>query len=130
MTWLAPAFDVLPYPWPNGDKGSGKTKWGLVWAMTSYLGESLSAASSFPALRDHAAFGGTLVVDDTEVLADPKRCDPNIRNLLLSGNRRGVLVALKELDGKTWRTRYVDAFAPRGFTAIRAAGTTCCGRAA
>jgi len=119
MTWLNDAFDVMPYPWPNGDKGSGKTKWGTLWARTSYLGEVVSAASSFAALRDHAAFGGSLMVDDAEALADPKKCDVNVRNLLLSGNRRGTMVALKELDGKRWVTRYVHAYAPRCFTAIR-----------
>ena len=119
MTWLSGAFDVLPYPWPNGGKGSGKTKWGTLWARTSYLGEVVSAASSFAALRDHASFGGALVVDDAEHLADPKRCDPNVRNLLLAGNRRGTVVALKEMVGKNWVTRYVHAFAPRAFTAIR-----------
>jgi hypothetical protein len=119
MTWLNDAFDVMPYPWPNGDKGSGKTKWGTLWARTSYLGEVVSAASSFAALRDHAAFGGSLMVDDAEALADPKKCDINVRNLLLSGNRRGTMVALKELDGKRWVTRYVHAYAPRCFTAIR-----------
>jgi hypothetical protein len=119
VTWLEDAFDVMPYPWPNGDKGSGKTKWGTLWALTSYLGEVVNAGSSFATIRDHAALGGTLVVDDAEVLADPKRCDINLRNLLLSGNRRGTYVTLKESDGKVWRTRRVHAFAPRGFTAIR-----------
>jgi hypothetical protein len=119
MTWFEDAFDVMPYPWPNGDKGSGKTKWGTLWALTAYLGEVVSAGSSFAAIRDHAALGGTLVVDDAEVLADPKRCDINVRNILLSGNRRGTYVTLKESDGKTWRTRRVHAYAPRGFTAIR-----------
>ena len=119
MTWFEDAFEVMPYPWPNGDKGSGMTKWGTTWALTAYLGEVVSAGSSFAAIRDHAALGGTLVVDDAEVLADPKRCDINVRNILLSGNRRGTYVTLKESDGKTWRTRRVHAYAPRGFTAIR-----------
>jgi hypothetical protein len=37
-TWLSPALTVLGYPWPNGEGGSGKTQWGVVWANTSYLG--------------------------------------------------------------------------------------------
>jgi hypothetical protein len=119
MTWLQGAFDVLPYPWATGDKGSGKTKWGNLWSLTSYLGDVIGVGSSFAALRDHAALGGTLMVDDAEALVDPKDGDPIVRSLLLSGNRRGTYVTLKESDGKLWRTRRVHAFAPRGFTAIR-----------
>jgi hypothetical protein len=77
MTWLADAFDVLPYPWPNGER------------------------------------------DDAEILADPRRADQNLRALMLTGNRRGAHVALKELVGKAWVTRWVPAYCPRAFTAIR-----------
>ena len=52
MTWLSTAFAVLPYPYPNGERGSGKTHWGIVWAATSYLGVVLLSSGSFAALRD------------------------------------------------------------------------------
>jgi hypothetical protein len=41
--------------------------------------------------------------------------------MMLAGNRRGVTVAVKELDpdGQRWATRYVDAFCPKAFSAIR-----------
>jgi hypothetical protein len=119
-TWLAAAFTVLGYPWPNGDWGSGKTKWGTIWAMTSYLGTVLLSSATFAALRDLADYGAALLFDDAEGLANPKTADPLKRELLLAGNRRGAAVALKEPapDG-TWRTRWVDAYCPRGFTAIK-----------
>ncbi|MDA8216195.1 MAG: DUF3854 domain-containing protein, partial [Dehalococcoidales bacterium] len=49
QTWFAPAFTVLGYLWPNGEKGSGKTKWATIWALTSYLGELITMGGSFAA---------------------------------------------------------------------------------
>jgi hypothetical protein len=88
ITWLSAAFSVLGYFWPTGDKGSGKTKWATIWAMLSYLGEVILSSGTFAAVRDLADYGGALAFDDAEVIADPKRCDPNKRELLLAGNRR------------------------------------------
>jgi hypothetical protein len=118
-TWLRPAFTVLGYPWPNGDRGAGKTNWGICWAMTSYLGEVILASGSFAALRDLAQYGAALLFDDAESLSDPKKCDPDKRALLLAGNRRGAEIPLKESVGDRWVTRWVSAFCPRGFTAIK-----------
>lgn len=120
VTWLAPAFAVLGYPWPSGERGSGKTQWGTCWARTSYLGEVVLSSGSFAALRDLADQGASLLFDDAESLSDPRKCDPTKRELLLAGNRKGAGVPIKEAapDGRTWRTRWLDTFAPRGFTAI------------
>jgi hypothetical protein len=120
MTWLHDAFTVLPYPWPNGERGSGKTHWLTCWAMTSYLGHVLLSSGSFAALRDLAQQGATLAFDDAEILGDVRRSDPNKRELFLAGNRKGAVVPLKEPDGqRTWATRWVNAYCPRGFTAIK-----------
>src|SRR5581483_9028596 len=118
-TWFAAAFTVLGYPWPNGERGSGKTQWGLCWAGTSYLGEVLLASGTFAALRDLADYGAALLFDDAENLNDPKRTDPDKRALLLAGNRAGASIPLKEVapNGR-WQTRWVNAYCPRGFTAI------------
>lgn len=117
-TFLHDAFTVMGYPWPNGDKGCGKTKWATVWTATSYLGMLITAGGSFAALRDLAEHGATLAIDDAENLADPKKSDPDKRALLLAGNRRGVRIPLKEQVGDKWQTRWVNSYAPRGFTAI------------
>jgi len=118
MTWFTGSFDVLPYPWPNGEWGRGKTKWGTVWALSSYLGQILTWSGSFAALRDLADYGATLLLDDAENIDDPKS-DPDKRALLLAGNRRGAMIPLKEPNssGKGWSIRWVNAFCPRGFTA-------------
>jgi hypothetical protein len=64
--------------------------------------------------------GATLLFDDAEGLTDPKKSDPDKRNLLLAGNRRGAVVTVKEPGPKgVWTTRYVNAYCPRLFTAIQ-----------
>src|SRR5919109_1507138 len=42
-TWFLDAFNVIGYVWPNGEKGSGKTKLENLVAETSYLGEVILA---------------------------------------------------------------------------------------
>ena len=119
-TWLLDAFNVCGFVWPNGDRGSGKTQLITLIAELSYLGEVILAGGSFAALRDLADYGALLAFDDAENLGNPKLTDPDKRALLLAGNRRGATVPLKELTAdKTWRTRHVNAFCPRCFSAIR-----------
>ena len=118
-TWFLDAFNVCGFLWPNGERGSGKTKFLTVIAELSYLGQVILAGGSYAALRDLADYGATLCFDDAENLADPKKTDPDKRALLLAGNRRGNTVAVKEISGdKTWQTRYVNTFCPRCFSAI------------
>ncbi len=118
-TWFCPACTVVGYAWPNGERGSGKTQWLNCWAGTSYLGTVLLSSGSFAAIRDLADYGAALGFDDAEAMSNPRTSDPEKRELLLAGNRRGACVTLKEPrpDG-TWATRYVDAFGPRSFSAI------------
>lgn len=121
MTWFADAFTVLPYPWPNSlMPGSGKTKWGNCWTKTAYLGYLTSASGSFAALRDLAELGATILFDDAEVLADVHKADPDKQALILAGNRKGVKIPLKELGpDRQWHMRWVNAYCPRGFTALK-----------
>jgi hypothetical protein len=119
-TWLHDAFTVLGYPWATGERGSGKTQWGYCWARTSYLGEVLLSSGSFAALRDLAEYGASLLFDDAEILSDPRKADPQKRELSLAGNRLGASIPLKDqLAPGKWETRWVNAYSPRGFTAIR-----------
>jgi hypothetical protein len=118
-TWFLDAFTVIGFLWPNGERGSGKTQLLSIVAELSYLGQVILAGGSYASLRDLADYGATLCFDDAENLADPKRTDPDKRALLLAGNRRGNTVPVKEPGpDRTWRTRYVNTFCPRLFSAI------------
>jgi hypothetical protein len=122
-TWFLDAFNVIGYLWPNGAKGSGKTKLLYVVSEMGYLGEVILAGSSVPCLRDWADYGATLCYDEAENL-DAKNADPDKLSLLLSGNRRGSTMTVKELVGDKWVMRHLNTYCPRLFSAIRLPGET------
>ena len=130
-TWFLDAFSVAPYIWANGERGSGKTSLLFILVRLSYLGASLSPSGSFAALRDLADYGATLGLDDAEDLTDPKKSDPDKRAILLSGNRKGITVPLKEPNpnGQGWKTREVNCFCPRIFSTIQKPDPTLSSRA-
>ena len=118
-TWFLPAFNVIGYLWPSGERGSGKTVLLYTVAEMAYLGHVILAGGSYASLRDLAEYGATLAFDDAENLSDARKTDPDKRALLLAGNRRGSTVTMKEQGpDKVWRTRHVNAFCPRLFSAI------------
>jgi hypothetical protein len=118
-TWFLDAFKVIGFLWPNGEPGSGKTQLLTLVAELGYLGQLILAGSSYASLRDLADYGATLCFDDAENVCD-KRADPDKRTLLLAGNRRGNSATLKEPDGERgWRTRHVNTFCMRAFSATQ-----------
>jgi hypothetical protein len=119
-TWFLDAFKVIGFLWPNGEPGSGKTQLLTLIAELGYLGQLILAGSSYASLRDLADYGATLCFDDAENVSDVKRTDPDKRTLLLAGNRRGNSATLKEPDGERgWRTRHVNTFCMRAFSATQ-----------
>jgi hypothetical protein len=119
-TWLLDAFTVIGFLWPNGDRGTGKTQLLNVVCELGYLGQVILAGGSYAALRDLADYGACLGFDDAENLGDARKTDPDKRALLLAGNRKGSTVTLKEIGpDKVWRTRHVNTFCPRLFSAIK-----------
>jgi Domain of unknown function (DUF3854) len=120
-TWFLDAFSVIGYLWPNGEGGSGKTQLLMVVADLAYLGQVILSGSSLATLRDMADYGATLAFDDAETIADPNnKTEGEKRALLLAGNRRGNSISVKEpVPNAPWRTRYVNTFCPRLFSAIR-----------
>jgi hypothetical protein len=119
-TWFLDAFTVIGYLWPNGEGGSGKTKLLTLVGELGYLGQLILSGGSYACLRDFADYGATLCFDDAENVMDLKRGDPDKRALLLAGNRRGNSIPVKEpVNGHSWRTRHVQTFCPRLFSAIR-----------
>jgi len=128
-TWFLDAFNVIGYPWINGEKGSGKTNLLMLLADLSYLGFFISPSGSFASLRDMADYGATVCCDDAENITDPKKTDPDKMALLLAGNRKGLLVPLKEQGpNKKWHTRFVNAYSGRAFSAIRVPDSTLASR--
>lgn len=129
-TWFLPVTSVVGYLWPNGEKGSGKTNLLLTIIGVSYLGQMIMTGSTYACLRDYADMGATLAFDDAESLTNPKMKDPEKRDLLLAGNRKGAaLVSFKEPDGKNgWRIREIDAYCTRLFSAIKCPDPTLASR--
>ena len=120
-TWFTDAFNVAGYIWPTGERGSGKTQLLTLICELSYLGQLVLASGTMATLRDMADYGAFLGFDDAENLTNAKQSDPDKRTLLLAGNRRGSMISVKEpIPGeKAWRTRYVQTYSFRGFTATR-----------
>jgi hypothetical protein len=121
-TWLLDAFHVAGYVWFGGEKGSGKSTALKMTCQLAFAGQELTAGSSLPVLRDLSDLGALLGLDDAEQIADPKAFDGDKAALLLSGNRRGATISVKEPapSGKGWETRDVKIFSPRVFSAIGA----------
>jgi hypothetical protein len=118
-TYMLDAMTVAGYLWINGDRGSGKSHLLSVIGEMAYLGQVVLAGGSFATLRDLADYGGFLGFDDAEEILDRKKGDPDKRNLLYAGNRKGAVVTVKEpIGNRGWRTRTVSTFCPRAFSAI------------
>ena len=119
-TWFLDAFNVTGYTYATGGKGSGKSKHLFLTCELAYLGQFIQASGSVATLRDLADYGAFLGFDDAEQVSS-KNYDPDKRNILLSGNRRGSQITMKEPvpNSREWRNRYVNTFCPRGFSAIR-----------
>jgi hypothetical protein len=121
-TYCLDAFSVIGFIWANGDRGAGKTGLIALIARHAYLGQLIISGGSFASLRDMADYGATLAFDDAESLSDDKKADPDKRNLLLAGNRRGSTVPVKELGpDKCWHIRHVNSFCARLFSATQMA---------
>jgi hypothetical protein len=119
-TWFLDAFNVTGYLWLTGEKGSGKSDLLSLVAELSYLGQFISQSGSFASIRDMADYGATLCFDDAEGITFINDKDQDKRSLLLAGNHRGAKVTLKELGpDKKYHTKYINAFCPRAFSAIR-----------
>src|SRR3972149_3348627 len=116
-TWLLDAFGSAGFLWVNGERGTGKSTLMLVICELAHLGQALSPSGSFAALRDIADYGACMGLDDAESWTNPEKTNPDIRAIVLSGNRRGVFVPVKEaLPNGNWQTRRVNCFCPRVFT--------------
>lgn len=112
------AFPVIGYLWIHGESGSGKTQLLLMIHLLSIMGTMVTNSGTTAALRDIAASGGALCIDDAEKITG-KDVDPSKQSLLLAGNRRDATVPLKEAsaDGRGWTLKQVPVYCPRIFSA-------------
>jgi hypothetical protein len=117
QTYFLGAFAKIGYGWIQGPIGSGKSSLLQFMTKIAYLGQFLTASSTHASLRDLAAAGAVLGIDDCNSLTDP-RLRPEIHSLLLSGNSRGAMTTLKVAKGNNgWQTVWIPAFGFRFFTA-------------
>ncbi|HEX8197590.1 MAG TPA: DUF3854 domain-containing protein [Pyrinomonadaceae bacterium] len=118
-TWFLDAFNVTGFIYTTGGKGSGKSKHLNLTCELAYLGQFIGASGSFATLRDMADCGSFLGFDDAEAI-NRKDYDPDKKEILLSGNRRGHSISLKEAvpNSREWRIRRVQTYCARGFSAI------------
>jgi len=118
-TWFLDAFNVTGFIYTTGGKGSGKSKHLNLTCELAYLGQFIGASGSFATLRDMADCGAFLGFDDAEAI-NRKDYDPDKKEILLSGNRRGHSISLKEAvpNSREWRIRRVQTYCARGFSAI------------
>ncbi|MEP3630992.1 MAG: hypothetical protein ABJN04_13415 [Hyphomicrobiales bacterium] len=116
-TYITPVLDTVGYIWPTGEKGSGKSQCMKTIIEMCYLGTTLTSSSTYASVRNQADLGATLGFDDCENI---KGMDSSKRELLLAGNTKGVTASVQVPGGRDgeWKTRKIDAFAPRAFTSI------------
>jgi len=117
-TYFLDAFPRIGYGWIQGPLGSGKSKLMGVMTRLAYMGEFVTASSTYATLRDLASVGAMIGIDDCGDLGDPK-WKPDIRALLLSGISRDAETTLKAPSGpREWKTVWVPAIGFWFFTAM------------
>jgi len=129
-TWFLPAFSTFSHLWILGDTGAGKSRLLHLLTRLCHLGAVVPAFAATGPLRDLAALGATLAVDNadglyhslTKGLAFRPAAATLRQGLFLAGARRDVLFPLHQrLAGPTGPAAYglthLDVFGPRLFAA-------------
>ena len=117
QTYYLEAFTKIGYIWIQGPPGSGKTTLLLFMKQLAFMAEFLTPTSTYASIRDLAACGATLGIDDSNGLRD-SNLKPELHSLLLAGNSRDATTVLKVPSGNNgWTNARVPAFGFRFFTA-------------
>ena len=126
-TWFLPAFTDFPHLWIVGDTGAGKTRLLHLLARLSHLGLVLPPSAPLPALRDLAALGAALAVDNADGLFASLITQLGFRPgaatqrqaLFLAGARRDILfpLRLRAPGSAAYALTHLDVFGPRLFAA-------------
>jgi hypothetical protein len=127
-TWFQPAFPSFGGLWLTGDHGSGKTRLLHLLVSLAHLGLLVPPATSAAVLRDLAALGASLAVDNAAFLSASVRSPKTHAAraaVLLAGPTAATLFPITQrgrplaADGGGPRLRHVSVFGPRLFAALR-----------
>ena len=98
-TYFHVLFNTYPYPYVGGIKRSGKTKIETVhfcFDFNAVFSNNMSVSSLYRMIQNSHA---SLLIDETEKLANPNRAQ-EFRNILLSGYKRGAKTYRVEKSAK------------------------------
>lgn len=118
LTYVYPAWTVVPYLKISGTLGSGKS---TVFRCLSAVvfrplaSSNLTAPCLFRSLHD---LGGTLLLDEGERLRDRAPEASDMRSILLSGNKRGSPAMRMERVGDKFCRLQFDVYGPKAIASI------------
>lgn len=119
LTYGADALDVVPYLHVTGPKGSGKTQGVLVLLIDLAFMPVAAADVSAPVIfRLLDAFGGTLVLDETEKLSGTSERSQDVTNILNAGHVKGFPARRCEVTNGNIIVREFDCFSPKVLASI------------
>jgi uncharacterized protein YkuJ len=118
-TYLHPLFRSYPYIYLGGMKESGKTKTLSVLnclAFNPIFSGNISTSSLFRLIQNARC---TLLIDETERLANPQRAE-DFRSILLSGYKQGAKVYRAERDSRDrFEPLEFETYSPKAIANIR-----------
>jgi len=118
-TYLHPLFRSYPYIYLGGMKESGKTKTLSVLSCLAFnpiFSGNISTSSLFRLIQNARC---TLLIDETEKLANPQRAE-EFRSILLSGYKQGAKVYRAEKDSRDkFEPLEFETYSPKAIANIR-----------
>ena len=117
-TYFYRIFESFPYLAFTAEKGSGKTKI-LTIAEKICFNAVLSCNTSLSSLfRLIEGTSGTFLLDEAELLKDPKRAQ-ELRSVLNSGYKRGTQVHRTNIDAPDSKVESFDVYSPKIIAGIK-----------
>jgi hypothetical protein len=111
-TYFHHLFNSYPYDYKGGIKRSGKTKALTISsciAFNAILTSDVTVSALFRLIHHAKA---TLLIDETEKLANPSESEA-YRKIILAGYKRGAVVLRSEIVGDNWIPTSFDVYSPK-----------------
>jgi hypothetical protein len=115
-TYFFHLFQSFPYLYIGGIKQTGKTKLLTLLERLCFNAKFSTDMSTASLFRSIEAFRCTLLLDETENLANPER-NLTMRSLILSGNKKGGIV--HRTNPNTLQVEYFEVYSPKAFANIK-----------